>query len=144
MKRLALGVLIVVSLFLVSQNILACEMHFSLIPVKGTAENIVPGREIPLSIGGNYTLQVEFLQDHNRCITPAEETVYLISEEKWKSTKDYLPLQLVEFGEWTSNSERVWTQEITFEASQEGLWELEIIRDCPKGGFDETLVFHVE
>ena len=144
MKKLLIGSLIVVSLFLVALGAYACEMQFSLIPMDGTVQNIMPGRETSLSLGANYILQVEFTQDHKRCVTPAEDTVYLLSEEKWKSVKEYLPLQLVKQGEWASDSSGVWTQEINFEASQKGLWELEIIRDCPKGGFDETLVFQVQ
>jgi hypothetical protein len=146
MKKIILFPFIFFSLFFLSIGIgaYACEMQFTLTTMDGTTVNIVPGRETPLSLGESFALYVEFTQDHKRCITPPEETVYLVSEEKWRSTKDYLPLQLVEQGEWTTVSEGVWAQDIQFEASQKGLWELEIIRDCPKGGIDETLVFQVQ
>jgi hypothetical protein len=143
MKKMTLFLLIFISLFLLSIGAYACEMQFTLIPMEGKKESIMPGRETSLAVGESYFLHVEFTQDHKRCITPVEETVYLISEEKWKITKDSLPLQLVEQGEWASVSEGVWAQDIQFVASQKGLWELEIIRDCPKGGIDETLVFQV-
>jgi hypothetical protein len=144
MKKITLFLFIFISLFLLSIGAYACELQFTLKPMRGTEENIDPGSETSLTAGESYFLHVEFTQDHKRCITPAEETVYLISEEKWKSTKDYLPLQLVEQREWASISEGVWAQDIQFEALQKGLWELDVIRDCPKGGIDETLVFQVQ
>jgi hypothetical protein len=144
MKKITLFLFIFLSLFLLSIGAYACEMRFTLTPKDGKNESIVPGSETSLVFGESYFLHIEFAQDHKRCITPAEETVFLISEEKWKSAKDYLPLRLVEQGEWASVSEGVWTQDIHFEATQKGRWELEIIRDCPKGGFDETLVFQVQ
>ena len=144
MKKITLYSFILFSLFFLSIGAYACEMQFTLTTTDGTAVNIVPGRETSLSLGESFALHVEFTQDHKRCVTPVEETVYLVSEEKWKSTKEYLPLQLIEQGEWASVSEGVWAQEIQFETSQKGLWELEIIRECPKGGIDETLVFQVQ
>lgn len=144
MKKLLLGAGIGMSLFLVNVGVYACEMHFSLISSDGAIQNILPGKSTSLSQGESYILQVEFIQDHKRCVTPAEETVYLLLEEKWKSTKDYLPLQLVSQGEWISDSSEAWTQEINFEATQKGQWELEIVRDCPKGGYDEIIIFQVQ
>jgi hypothetical protein len=144
MKKIILFSFIIFSFFPLSIGAYACEMQFTLTTMNGTEENIKPGSETSLVAGESYFLHVEFTQDHKRCITPPEKTVYLISEEKWRSTKDYLPLQLIEQGEWASVSEGMWAQDIQFEASQKGLWELEIIRDCPKGGFDEILVFQVQ
>lgn len=144
MKRLFKGALTVLILFFVYVGVYACEMQFRLTSPDGAIQNIHPGKVVSLSHGESYFLQVEFCQDHKKCVTPAEETVYLLSEEKWKSTKDYLPLQLVSQGEWVSNSSEVWVQEIIFEASQKGLWELEIVRDCPKGGYDEIILFEVQ
>jgi hypothetical protein len=143
MKKLFLGTLIAVSLLPAALGAYACEMQFSLISSDGSVQNIAPGGNTALSQGENYVLQVEFTQDHKRCVTPADETVYLLSEEKWKSTKDHLPLQLVSQEEWVSDSSGVWVQKTSFEASRTGLWELEIIRDCPKGGYDEILTFRV-
>jgi hypothetical protein len=144
MKKITLFSFIFFSLFLLSIGAYACEMQFTLTPTNGTEESIKPGSETSLVAGESYFLHVEFTQDHKRCVIPAEETVYLVSEEKWKSIKDYLPLQLVEQGEWATVSEGVWAQDIQFEASQKGLWELEVIRDCPKGGVDESLIFLVQ
>jgi hypothetical protein len=144
MKKLLICLAIVMSLFLVTVGVYACEMHFSLISSDGAIQNILPGKSTSLSQGESYILQVEFIQDHKRCVIPAEETVYLLLEEKWKSTKDYLPLQLVSQGAWISDSSEAWTQEINFEATQKGQWELEIVRDCSKGGYDEIIIFQVQ
>jgi len=89
-------------------------------------------------------MKVEFVQDHRNCVTPPEATVYLLQEEKWNSSKEYLPLMLNEQKSWNEISPGTWVQELIFTAHESGKAELEIIRDCPKGGYDETLEFKVK
>ena len=144
MKALLISMFTITTIFLASTGGYACEMNFNLLLPDGVTEEILPGNNIFLSAGENYTLVVKFTPDHRKCVTPPEETAYLLMEEKWKSSKDYLPLQLVSQGEWVSDSSQTWTQEMSFTAVQNGSWELEIIRDCPKGGYDDFLTFHVQ
>jgi hypothetical protein len=125
-------------------GLFACEMHFSLISPDGKEEHVYPGRETVLSHDVTYTLQVEFVEDHRNCVMKPEDTVYLLDEEKWNTEKDYLALQLVSAGEWEKTSARGWVQELQFTATQEGSVSLEVLRDCPKGGYDENLLFSVQ
>ena len=144
MKTLLISVFTGSVIFLIAIGGYACEMNFSLLSPGGTAQETLPDNSISLSTGESYILRVEFTPDHRKCIVPPEETIYLLLEEKWKSSKDYLPLQLVSRGEWVLDSSQTYVQEISFEAIEMGSWELEIVRDCSKGGYDEFLTFHVQ
>ena len=143
MKKRFIVVLIIAALFIIGSELYACEMNFSLVSHDGE-QKIVPGKEVDLSMGENYSLNVQFIEDHRRCATPPEETMYILQEEKWKISKDYLPLQLIALGEWVMESDDEWIQNIDFTPLERGTWNLEIIRDCPKGGYDEYLTFHVQ
>lgn len=125
-------------------GLFACEMHFSLISPDGEEEQLFPGREIVLNYDETYTLRVEFVEDHRKCVMAPEDTVYLLDEEKWKTEKDHLSLQLVSSSQWEETSTRGWVQELQFTAAQKGSVELEVLRDCPKGGYDEDLLFSVQ
>lgn len=122
----------------------ACQFTFSLISSDGSARNIVPGRSVDLDISKVYTLKMTFEEDHGNCPVPAEDTVFLLEEEKWKASKDYLPLVLQDNISWSDTGSRSHVTELYFTAAQAGVWELEIIRDCDKKeGYDEILNFSI-
>jgi len=122
----------------------ACEFAFFLTGPDGVERTIIPGRSADLSLGDTYTLTVRFTEDHGQCKLEPEDTVFLLEEEKWKSSKDTLPLLLLSVISWEQESSRVNIAEISFEAAKEGRWEMEVIRDCSKGGYDEVLSFVVK
>lgn len=120
----------------------ACQLTFSLVSGDGSVRNIVPGRSVDLDLAESYTLKVTFEEDHSNCPVPAEDTVFLLDEEKWKASKDYLPLILGDNISWSDTGSRSHLTELAFTAVQAGVWELEIIRDCDiKEGYDESLIF---
>jgi len=144
MKRFIIVAIIFSSIFFASIGIYACEMQFSLISSDKSVNRISPTKNVRISLGETYILKIEFIEDHKNCITPPEETKYLLQDEKWKVTKDYLPLQLILQDDWEKESTHVWKQEITFKALKKGSWELEVLRDCTKGGYDEFITFIVK
>lgn len=143
MKKKLILISIFAALFITGTGLYACEMNFNLVSPEGE-QKIIPGKEVWLTLGETYSLTVQFIEDHRKCVTPPEETMYILQEEKWKISKDHLPLQLIELGEWIMDSGDWWIQKIDFTPREEGTWSLEIIRDCPKGGYDEYLTFHVK
>ena len=123
----------------------ACQMRFKLIDENGTSQVVTPGRAVTLTEGEIYTLVVEFTEDHGNCPVDADETEFLLEEEKWKSSKDYLPLQLINSISWRDVGKLSHIAELKFKASDTGSWELEIIRDCTKkDGYDEYFTFVVK
>ena len=122
----------------------ACEFAFLLSGPEGIQQKIIPGSSTALSLDGAYTLTVEFTEDHGNCKLEPEDTVFLLEEEKWKATKDTLPLLLLSSIRWEEQTSRVNITEISFRAAKAGRWELEVIRDCSKGGYDEILTFVVK
>jgi archaellum component FlaG (FlaF/FlaG flagellin family) len=144
MKRIFIAAMVLVTAIFIGGAALACEMNFTVISSDGETVEVQPGRELKLDKGEAYTMIIEFVEDHGRCETPADETVYLLEEERWKASKDYLPLSLSEQGAWEEVSPGTWEQELVFTAQESGKTELEVIRECPKGGYDETLEFKVK
>ena len=76
---------------------------------------------------------------------PAEDTLFLLDDEKWKASKDNLPLQLEQDPNWEElDGGRSHEARLSFSAEDAGEWALEIIRECDRrGGYDEVLSFFV-
>ena len=144
MKKRIVVTVITFGLMFPSFGIFACEMHFNLVSPEGEEEQLFPGRETVLRLNESYTLRVEFVEDHRKCVMSPDDTVYLLDEERWKTEKNYLSLQLVSASQWEETSARGWVQELQFTAAQTGSVALEVLRDCPKGGYDEYLLFSVQ
>ena len=144
MKKLLIVFSIFTMIFLFNVAAYACELHFTMFSDDGEVFEIRPGKEVDLELGETYTLKTEFIQDHRKCETPPEATVYLLEDEKWKTQKDHLPLLLVKPGEWKASSSTSYEQELLFRAQESGTFTLEVIRECPKGGYDEEIMFTVK
>jgi len=102
-----------------------------------------PGGAVPLSQGAEYTLTVSYREDHRGCIVPPEDTLFLVQEERWKAGKDYLPLQLLKAQPWV-DSGRSQSTTLSFKASEAGTWGVQVVRECSRGGYDQTLLFAVK
>lgn len=119
----------------------ACNISFSLVDSNGSQKDIYPGGVTELQTGMSYVLKVVFIEDHGRCKLGADETEFLLDEEKWKVSKDYLPLKLLEKITWEKTGNKEHETSVTFRAEKEGTFDLEVIRDCSKGGYDEIVTF---
>lgn len=135
------GMAVIAALLFAAPAVFACEMHFSL-EQEGDVIELSARDEAALEAGESYVLKVTFVEDHRRCVVPPEETVYLMEYERWDADNEQ-PLRMLEQGSWKEISSGTWEQEIQFEAAQAGTWSLEVIRDCPKGGFNTVLSFEV-
>lgn len=120
----------------------ACEFTYTISGPGLSAAKLIPGVPVTLSVGAEYTLSVAYREDHRNCLVPAEDTLFLVEEERWKAGKDYLPLQLLEALPW-EDSGRSLSTVLTFRAEQAGTWPLQVIRECSRGGYDQTLLFKV-
>ena len=144
MKKLMLSAIVFMAVLFAAVPLLACEMEYTLMSNGGETEVLTPGRTVTLEKDEVYTLQVTFTPDHGRCLLEPEDTVYLLEDERWKETKDYLPVVLLESSEWDVLQGGSAEQTLTLAGSESGKWELEIIRDCTKGGYDEIITFKVK
>ena len=131
-------------LTLLTVGAFACEMTFVLTDSSANSRTIIPGNTAILKRGETYSLVVRFKEDHNNCKVAPEETLFLLDEEKWKSSKDYLPLQLNDPIIWRNIDSRTHETDLTFKAASTGDWELEVVRECSKkDGYNEYLLFSV-
>ena len=145
MTSKTLGITVIAgTLILLSAGAFGCELAFVLTDSKGSSLSIVPGKTVSLKQGETYSLLIRLREDHNNCKVAPEETQFLLEEEKWKSSKDYLPLQLLGEINWTDTGTRTHETEVSFKTAIPGNWELEVLRECTKKeGYDEYLLFSV-
>ena len=120
-----------------------CEFDFLLEDQAGMSQNVKPGKTINIEQGKTYTLTVIFKEDHGNCKVSADETYFFLDDEKWKSSKDYLPLVMTEQTGWNQFASRSWEKQIVFTADKGSQSQLMVLRECPKGGFDEVLNFQI-
>jgi hypothetical protein len=122
----------------------ACEMSFTLEGQSCTSMSILPGATVKLLEGQSYKITVEFNEDHRNCKVPADETLFLLNGEKWRSNKETQALLLKSVIEWdtVTNTKNVTVLEFT--ASVKGEQVIQIVRECSKGGYDEEITFVVE
>ncbi len=123
----------------------ACEFTFSLTDSNGDTRTVVPGNTVEIESGASYLLTVRYSEDHARCAVPPEDTMFLLDEEKWRASKDHLPLRLTQDPSWQDvGGDRTHESRLSFTAMEEGEWTLEIVRECDrKEGYDESFVFSV-
>ena len=136
--------ILIAALLLSTASVFACEFSFALINADGSSQNLRPGTDIDLELNNTYTMKIALTEDHRRCNLTPEDTDFLLEEEKWKTSKDYLPLQLLDKISWFSQDSRHHTTEISFQTVESGIFELEVLRDCDKKeGYDEFIHFIV-
>ena len=122
----------------------ACDMSYSLTDEAGKTVKIHPDETVEVQKEGSYILNVTFKENHGRCTVPAEDTVFLLDDEKWKFGKGELPFVISGEYTWESVSKTEHKAEIPFRAEKTGEIYLEVIRECSrKEGYDEYLVFNV-
>ena len=129
-------------LFLTAAGAFACEFTYILKGPDGSGSRITPSGKVTLEAGSKYTLSVSYREDHKNCIVPPQDTMFLVEDERWKSGKDYLPLQLLSAESWVSDG-RSHSTSFTFTAVKQGDWPLEILRECTRGGYKASIMFRV-
>jgi len=122
----------------------ACEMSFTLVDGSGAARKVLPGSTVALKSGASYTLRVEFVEDHRNCPVPPGDTVFLMGASAWRAGAADQGLVLSKAISWIENSKTKNSADIAFTAAKVGSFALGIVRDCPKGGYDERIVFSVK
>jgi hypothetical protein len=121
----------------------ACEMSFKLVDSSGASRRILPGATIQLKAGSSYTLAVEFVEDHRNCAVRPEDTVFLMDGSEWFPGRKDRGLVLERTIAWVEEGRTVNRASIAFTAGAPGTHSLGIIRDCAKGGYDESIGFIV-
>jgi hypothetical protein len=134
MKRFMIAILFLAA----GAALFACTVTYTL-----DGQPVTPGVLQTLSAGTRHILSVVFTPDHGNCPVPAEDTIFLVNDEKWKAGKDYLPVALEQNIVWKPLSPRSYETVISFKATAAGDAALEVIRECTRGGYDETLRFAV-
>ena len=139
-KRYVLIGMLLLSLAL---PLFACEMEFRISGPSMTDMRILPGSTIALEEGGTYSLQVIFSEDHRNCKISPEDTLFMLDKQKWRVDKTEQGVVLQSPIVWKTTNKTTNETTISFIALQEGERILNICRICPKGGYDEDIIFSV-
>jgi len=139
-KRYFLIGILMLSLFL---PLFACEMEFRISGPAMTDMRILPGSTIALKEGSSYSLQVIFSEDLRNCKIPPEDTLFMLDKQKWRVDKTEQGVVLQNPIVWKTTTKTTNETTLTFVASLEGQRVLDICRICPKGGYDEDIIFSV-
>ncbi len=143
-KRI-LTLFIIIAGSYIPESLSACEISYNLTDSNGQEIRVSPDSSINLNSNESYTLIVDFFQDHGKCKIPAEDTDFLLEEEKWKISKDYLPFKLLSPIEWINSERRSYRTNINFSTVKQGKFELQVVRDCnKKEGYDDNLSFNIQ
>jgi len=134
--------IILVFLSLAAAPLAACEFTYTISGPGLSAVRVIPGVPVTLSTGTEYTLTVSYREDHGNCVVPAADTLFLVEEERWKTGKDYLPLELLSAQPWT-DAGRSHSTTLTFRAADPGTWPVQVVRECSRTGYDQRLLFKV-
>lgn len=142
MERHYIKRVFIILFILAASGLFGCEFLYTLKDSKGVEIRITPGSVTSLSTGERYVLSVSYREDHNRCLVAPADTLFLVEEERWRAGKEYLPLVLESAPGWTSTGRSHSTSFIFF-ADKTGTWEMEVLRECTRGGYKASLFFQV-
>lgn len=120
----------------------ACEFTYLLTGPDHSETRIIPGIPVTVSVNGEYSLSISYREDHRNCLVPPEDTLFLVEEERWKEGKDYLALELQGPISWESDG-RSHSASLLFSANKVGTWVLDVIRECTRSGYEQSLVIEV-
>ncbi len=142
-KALAIALSLSAFFLLGASGAAACELSFKLIDETGVSRRILPGATVALDKFATYTLRIEFVEDHRNCLYEPEDTLFLLDDAKWRPQKDEQGLVLSAPIVWKVKTRTLNTSDIVFSAAASGTYDLRIIRECSKGGYDESIIFSV-
>lgn len=143
-KKMSKKIILVLTLILAGTAAFACDMSFFIQGPNSLEKRISPDKTTNLKKGVEYILRINFREDHGRCEIPAEATVFLLNDEKWKTEKEDTAFNLNTEIEWIKTSFREYEAKISFSTKEAGEAYLEIIRECiRKGGYNEVFTFNV-
>lgn len=142
-KQYRKTLLLLLGLLAVGSYLFACEMEFRLSGPAMTDMRILPGSTIALERDASYTLQVIFSEDHRNCKIPPEETLFMLDKQKWRVGKAELGVVLQSPIVWVEKDKRTNVATLAFVTALPGERVLTISRSCPKGGYDENIIFSV-
>ena len=136
--------LITVMLLATTIPVLACNYTYTVIDSVGRETPVTEGNSAILIRGETYTLRMEYHENHRNCNVSPEETLYLVDGARWRLDRETQPLILRAMPDWEQPASRTHRGEFTFTASQEGSWQVEVVRVCDRGGYHGEFVLEVQ
>lgn len=122
----------------------ACNYTYTFIDQAGNATVVAEGERATLTAGERYTLTMEYHENHRNCSVSPQETLYLVDGSRWREGRETQPLVLVSMPQWEQPARRTHRGDFQFIAARAGVWSLEIVRVCDRGGYHGELFIEVQ
>lgn len=122
----------------------ACIFTYTLVGPEGETELAGSGAAPVVRIGETYRIEITMREDHANCRIDPEDTIFLLEEGRWRVLRETQPLVLLADIEWEQIATRRYTTAIEFRPATAGLYRIDVIRECDRGGYHEILLIDVE
>lgn len=136
LRRLVLTVALMVGSVLAAH---ACIFTYTLVGADGSTR-ITPGSPAVVSAGETYRIDITMREDHGNCSLEPEDTMFLLDEARWRVNRETQPLVLLSEIVWEKVGATRYTSTIVFRVAESGEFDIDVIRECTRGGYHETLV----
>lgn len=117
----------------------ACIFTYTLVGPDGSVE-IRSGTPAHVVTGESYRIEIAMRENHANCRIQPEDTLFLLEEGRWRLLRDTQPLVLLEEIVWEQTGSRRYATVVSFSVAQAGAWRVDVIRECDRGGYHETLI----
>lgn len=126
----------------------ACIFTYTLVGPDGEteiAESAALSAGAPIvQIGETYRIEITMREDHANCRIDPEDTLFLLEEGRWRVLRETQPLVLLAEIEWEHVATRRYATTIEFRPAETGVFRIDVIRECDRGGYHEVLLVEVE
>ncbi len=130
----------------------ACIFTYTLVGPGGETE--LAGSAVPpalpsaatpvVQVGKVYRIEITMRENHANCRIDPQDTLFLLEEGRWRVLRETQPLVLLAEIEWEQVANRRYTTAIDFRPAEPGLWRIDVIRECDRGGYHEVLLIEAQ
>lgn len=139
-RRLGIAALMVLIALAVAAPASACIFTYTLIGESGSVA-LTPDTPTAVEVGQTYRIDIAMREDHGNCRIEPEDTLFLLDEARWRLNRETQPMVLLSEIVWQPVGTTRYTTTIEFRVGQPGLWTVDVIRECTRGGYRGALLF---
>ncbi len=121
----------------------ACIFTYTLAGAGDETQIALSGAAPVVRVGERYRIEITMRENHANCRIDPEDTLFLLEEARWRVLRETQPLVLLAEIEWEQIATRRYTTAIEFRAAETGLYRIDVIRECDRGGYHEVLLIEV-
>lgn len=139
-KGLWVIALIALMCLAVATPAVACIFTYTLVG-EDSSTGLTADTPTPVRVDETYRIDIAMREDHGNCRIEPEDTLFLLDEARWRLNRETQPMVLLSEILWQPVGATRYTTSIEFRVAQPGLWTIDVIRECSRGGYHGALLF---